>query len=394
VPLADPNTAEPAVTTSLNGYYDQLYNAGASYLLVGSRYDPDRGSLTALQAMAFDGTGFSALGSLELEEFGASCYGVLAAPAIMPYPYRQTPEVTQVSDTGFVLTAPQCFYPVMRTASSGAPSLTMEAIDAFDPQSLQRASSADVDLEGGQYVATLWQGPKAYVSYAVPFSEFDSLSYWRCYVKTVDFSDLHLPAVSSGINIPGSVVGVSDDRRYIYTVDYQYVPSTPGFSATASEVYVNTLELSGTQALLRDRENICPSGQSGQETYYCGRVIVADEHAYAVVTHTLCASDYSSCRSDTSLVAVDLRDPNNIQVQAPQALAASGAEIVDLQGEKLFLYTYDNSGGMLVDSLVDPQTPRYESFTRLECYPEKIVLLGNQAYLPSGMYGTIVIPLQ
>jgi hypothetical protein len=270
----------------------------------------------------------------------------------------------------------------------------MQSIDVSTPQSLQPAATTAVDLEGGQYVATLWQGPKAYVSYAVPYAEFDSSSYWRCYVKTVDFSDINLPAVSLGINIPGSVVGVSDNWQYLYTVDYQYVQDTTGFSATGSEVYLNTLELSGTQALLRDREKICPSGQSAEETHWCGKVIVADEYAYAVVTHTLCQSDYSSCQSESTLVTVGLRDPNDIQVQAPQALAAPGAEIVDLQGGKLFLYTYENSGGILVYSLADPGIPHSESFTRTECYPGKIVLMSGRAYLPSGMYGTIVIPLQ
>jgi len=70
-----------------------------------------------------------------------------------------------------------------------------------------------------------------------------------------------------------------------------------------------------------------------------------------------------------------------------------GADIIKTMQEKLFLYTYNGAGGIIIYSLDDPLAPSFESFYRTDYFPEKIVIINDKAYLPSGMYGIKVIQL-
>jgi hypothetical protein len=112
------------------------------------------------------------------------------------------------------------------------------------------------------------------------------------------------------------------------------------------------------------------------------------------VSHSACASDYSTCQYDAQLVTANLGDPNNIQFTSSQKLQGQGADIINVIQNKLFLYAYADSGGIIIYSLANPQDPGFETFYRTDYYPGKIVVINNKACLPSGMYGVKVIPLQ
>jgi hypothetical protein len=271
----------------------------------------------------------------------------------------------------------------------------LKVVDAAAPDNLDIAATIKIDLQNGSPTRTLWQGSRAYVSYAAPIANDGSAPqyqyYYKCYFKAVDCTDIYNPTVSEGINIPGYVVGSSTDGKYIYTIDYQYAAF---FDNSLNAVYLNTLELAGGKAYLRDRKIIIPATTANNESYSIGNVVVSNEKAYYTVSHSACSADYSACQYDAQLVTANLSNPKSIEFSSSQKLQGQGADIIDVIQNKLFLYAYSGSGGIIIYSLANPLEPGFETFYRTDYYPGKIVVIDNKACLPSGMYGVKVIPLQ
>jgi hypothetical protein len=70
------------------------------------------------------------------------------------------------------------------------------------------------------------------------------------------------------------------------------------------------------------------------------------------------------------------------------------ADIVAVVQDKLFLYAYSGLGGIIIYGLDNPGEPAFETFYRTDSYPSQIKVINDAAYLPSGMYGVKVIPLE
>ena len=135
------------------------------------------------------------------------------------------------------------------------------------------------------------------------------------------------------------------------TIDYQYAAFP---DSSLNTVYLNTLELDGAKAYLRDREIIVPATTANTAYYSIGNVVVSNEKAYYTVSHSACASDYSTCQYDAQLVTANLSNPDNIQFTSSQKLQGQGADIINVIQNKLFLYGYANSGGIIIYSLGNP----------------------------------------
>jgi hypothetical protein len=291
VPLSNPNTPEPLDALTIQGYYDALFAMQNCALLSGYRYDETKGNVTVVKGVSYDGADFTLRGSLEITGLNNYFYPWLYRDAPYYYfPYGQS-EVKKISDTALVYSGYEYSYENPLYPSS---TVVMKAVDAAAPDNLAIAATIKIDLQGGSPTRTLWQGSKAYVSYAVPAAN-DSTAYqyyYKCYFKVVDCADIYDPTVSEGINIPGYVVGASADGKYIYTIDYQYVTFP---DSSLNTVYLNTLELDGDKAYLRDREIIIPATTAANEYYSVGTVVVNNEKAYYTVSHSACAADYSTC---------------------------------------------------------------------------------------------------
>ena len=242
VPLDDPNTPEPADAMEIAGYCDQLFSMQGCNVLVGYKYDEEKGNVTLLKTVTHDGTTFRMLGSLEIEGLNNSG-GVLYANYRSLYPYyRPSVQAVKLSDTAMVLTGNEWYYPVMMSNSNSYP-MVMKTVDVSDPQRLTVASTVNIELPDGGYIThTLWDGYKAYISYALPFTDEQGSSYYRCYCKIVDFSDLENPVVSLPINVPGNVVGRSNNGQFVYTIDYQY--ASPPYESS-NEVYLTRISQGG-----------------------------------------------------------------------------------------------------------------------------------------------------
>ncbi len=390
VPLSNPNTPEPLDALTIQGYYDALFAMQNCALLSGYRYDETKGNVTVVKGVSYDGADFTLRGSLEITGLNNYYYPWLYRDAPYYYfPYGQS-AAKKISDTALVYSGYEYTYENPLYPSS---TVVMKAVDAAAPDNLAIAATIKIDLQGGSPTRTLWQGSKAYVSYAVPAAN-DSTAYqyyYKCYFKVVDCTDIYNTTVSEGINIPGYVVGASANGKYVYNIDYQYAAFP---DSSLNTVYLNTLELDGDKAFLRDREIIIPATTANTEIYSIGNVVVNNEKAYYTVSHSACAADYSTCQYDAQLVTANLSNPDNIQFTSSQKLQGQGADIINVIQNKLFLYGYSGSGGIIIYSLANPLEPGFETFYRTDYYPGKIVVINNKACLPSGMYGVKVIPLQ
>ena len=386
VPLDNPDTPEPLKSLDLAGTFDRLFSMKDCTLLSGSRYDEKQGNLISVKTLSYDGTDVTTLGSLDIPGFN-SYYWLYMQPRY--YPYGSSAQAEKISDTALVYTGYEYSYENFTGTSC---TVIMKAVDVSEREKPQLAATIKVDLKAGTPTAILWTGAKAYISYAEPLTAGDAgAQYYKCYFKTVDFTDINNPAVSESINIPGYVAGASTDGKYLYTMDYQYAALPESYQY---EVYLNTLEPIGDKAYLLDREKIVPAPADSHESLYCGSVKIKNGKAYFVVNRTTCSDDYSSCQYDGTLVTADLSDPGNIQFPSSQALQVQSADIVDVVQDKLFLYAYSGLGGVIIYGLDNPGEPAFETFYRTDSYPSQIKLINDAAYLPSGMYGVKVIELQ
>jgi len=388
VPLDNPNTHEPANALRLEGFFDKLFSMRDSTLLTGYRYDEEQGNVTVAKTVRYEDNDFTMLDSLEIE--GSSSYCGIYVDPLSLVPYRPSSQVVKLSDTALALMGSQCSSPLMENAAARIYNPVIKAVDVSDPQALRVASTVNLVSQDGFLTFVLWQGPKAYLSFMTPYRAEQGQSYYRNLLKIVDFSDIDHPVISSAINVPGYVVGTSNDGTFVYTIDYQYGPS-PYYSY---EVYLSTAEIIEGQAYLRDRERILPAPDNENEYLYCGTVVSNNEKVYFVVNRALCDSDYAGCRSSSQLVTADLTIPEDIRFPSSQSLDVEGADIVKVLQDDLFLYTYQGTGAIIIYSLDDPLVPNFESFIRTVCFPEKIAIINEKAYLPSGMYGVNVIQLQ
>ncbi len=390
VPVRDPNTPEPVDALALQGYFDTLFSMQNCSLLSGYRYEETKGNVTVVRGVSYDGAGFALRGSLEITGLNNYFYPWIYRDAAYYYfPYDHA-AVKKISDTALVYSG---YDYSDENPANPSHTMVLKIVDAARPDHLTIAATIKVDLQAGFPTHTLWQGPRAYVSYAVPAANgiTDYQYYYKCYFKSVDCVDIYNPTVSQGINIPGYVVGTSADGKYIYTIDYQYAAV---LDSSLTNVYLNTLELQEGKAYLRDRKIIMPATAANTEFYSLGNVVVNNETAYYTVSHSACAADYSACQYDAQLVTANLSNPDNIQFSSTQKLQGQSADIIEIIQNKLFIYAYSGSSGIIVYSLANPLQPGFETFFRTNYYPRKIVVINNNACLPSGMYGVKVIPLQ
>jgi hypothetical protein len=389
VPLDNPDTPEPLKKLDLAGSFDRLFSMRDCTLASGSRYDEKQGNRISIKTLSYDGEEFTTHGFLEIPGFNSQ-YWLYLQPRYYPYyPYGSSAQAQKISDTALIYAGYEYRYENFSGASCA---VIMKAVDVSERENPRLAATIRIDLKAGTPTAIMWTGARAYISYAEPLTASDAgAQYYKCYYKTVDFTDINSPVVSESINIPGYVAGTSTGGKYLYTLDYQYagVPETYQY-----EVYLNTLEPAGNKAYLLDRKKIVPAPQDSHESWYCGSVRVKDEKAYYVINHSACSEDYSSCQYDATLITADLSDPANIQFPSSQALRMQSADIVDVVQDKLFLYTYSGLGGIIIYGLRNPGDPAFETFYRTDSYPAQIKVINGEAYLPSGMYGVKVIPLQ
>ncbi len=197
------------------------------------------------------------------------------------------------------------------------------------------------------------------------------------YIDEIDLSDSAHPKVGQRVNVPGFLVGGSeDDPSLIYTMDYQW-------DGTATHNEFAVLKLDGGRAYLQGHLTI-PG--------YTGNVFVEHSTAYfSAQTYTTNAD--STTTTVMRLYQVDLSDPAH-PVVLPSAATDGWGWLLAVEGDHAFVTSGWYNQGVDIFKLAPGQPPVYDQFVRTRgWWSSSLAVDQDQAFVASGYWGTQTIDL-
>ena len=195
----------------------------------------------------------------------------------------------------------------------------------------------------------------------------------RYYIDKIDLSDASKPRVAQKINVPGFLVGGSeDDPSLIYTMDYHW-----DGEHTTNDLAV--LKLSGGRAHLQGHVAI-PG--------YTGNVFVKGSTAY------FSAQDWDQNTTSVRLYQVDLSDPRSPTV-LPSKQADGWGWLLGVEGDRAFVTSGWANQGVDIFKLQDGKAPVYDQFVRTRgWWTSSLARQDDTVLLASGYWGTQVVNLK
>jgi hypothetical protein len=196
------------------------------------------------------------------------------------------------------------------------------------------------------------------------------------YIDQIDLSDPAHPTVGQRINVPGFLVGGSeDDPSLVYTMDYQW-------DGTNTHNRFAVLKLEGGVAYLQGSLSI-PG--------YTGNVFVQHSTAY------FSAENYTTTNNTTTtsmqLYQVDLSDPTN-PVALPSQATGQWGWLLAVEGNYAFVTSGWYGEGIDIFRLQHGSAPVYDQFVRTRgWWTSSLAVDQDQAFLASGYWGTQTIDL-
>ncbi|HEX2873949.1 MAG TPA: beta-propeller domain-containing protein [Polyangiaceae bacterium] len=255
-------------------------------------------------------------------------------------------------------------------------------VDASKPDALSVASTVVTREKDGWWGNLRAIGNTLYASHYEWHvdSSYDSVTgVWspgvvRYYIDQIDLSDTSKPRVARKINVPGFLVGGSeDDPSLIYTMNYRW-----DGQRTTNELAV--LKLSGDLAYLQGHVEI-PG--------YTGNVFVSGSTAY------LSAQDWeSSGRSEVRLYQIDLSDPKAPAVRSTEQAKGWGW-LLAVEGDRAFVTSGWSGQGVDIFKLAPGKAPAFEQFVRTRgWWTSSLARQDDTVLLASGYWGTQVVTLK
>jgi hypothetical protein len=258
---------------------------------------------------------------------------------------------------------------------------SLYVVDASDADSPSVASTVVTRDKDGWWGNLRAVGDQLYAShyawekqgYVDPATQKWQPGVVRYYIDRVDLTDAKHPRISASINVPGFLVGGSeDDPSVIYTMDYHW-----DGEYTTNDFAV--LKLSGDRAYLQGHVAI-PG--------YTGNVFVKGSTAYFSV------ENYTPNDSSVSLYQVDLSDPRHPAV-LPSKKTKGWGWLLGVEGGHAFVTSGWGNQGVDVFKLEDGAAPQYEQFVRTRgWWTSSLAVQGDKALLASGYWGTQVVDLK
>jgi len=203
----------------------------------------------------------------------------------------------------------------------------------------------------------------------------------RYYLDAIDLTDRQNPKVLATINVPGMLVGGSqNDPSILYTVDYHWDPTV---SSPVNEF--DAVKVHNGRAYLQSRTPL-----SG----WAGTIYVRGSTAYT----TLQKYVITSKEPGVELHQIDLSDPRK-----PIDSVASGPDgwgwIVDVQGDRLLVESGWGNGydapGLDIYRLTPNAPPAYDQFVRTRGWSlDSTARQGDQLFLSSGYWGVQAVQLK
>jgi hypothetical protein len=194
------------------------------------------------------------------------------------------------------------------------------------------------------------------------------------FVDRIDLSNPAHPRIEAKINVPGFIVGGSDDGTLLYTVDYRW-------DGTNELNDFDVLRLHGDVAELLSTTSI---------DGYVGNTFIANDKAYVSAQ----LYDNTSNSSSIALHAIDLSNPSR-----PVDRVASGRGgwgwLLGVEGDRALVISGWGSNGVDVYQLADGQAPVYSQTIRTYgWWPNAVTRQDNSLFFSSGYWGVQRVDLQ
>jgi hypothetical protein len=243
-------------------------------------------------------------------------------------------------------------------------SYEMAALDLSNPDapSFGEAIRMPIEEEG---VRVLPQGSSLYYTYKVPETiAGDARPHTRYFFKEIDFTKPLAPHVSSGINIPGELIAVDDDR--LYTTDLRWTEER-------AETFLHELTRGEGLAYLQASRRF--------EAREVSKVVVSD--GQLLVSHGPTYHGYYGPSEDEALV--------RLTMLAQSGLAPQGEVEIDswstLEAVHAGRALYSVPGGLLVINVENPAAPHAQGFFNTSGWPEQILFERGEITIAAGRYG-------
>ena len=207
--------------------------------------------------------------------------------------------------------------------------------------------------------------------------------YVKYYLDQIDLSDRAHPKVGKKINVPGILIGASqDDPSLLYFVDYRWYVD---WSTTQPKDELAVARILGDKAYLKSSTLL---------DGWVGNVFVRGSKAYASAqryTDPTAATPYG--QSFIQLHEIDLTDPRHPidRVSAPQA---GWGWLLGVEGDRAVVTSGWGNAGLDIYRLVADQPPVYSQFARTRgWWTSSLSRQDNDLYVASGYWGVQRIPL-
>jgi hypothetical protein len=258
---------------------------------------------------------------------------------------------------------------------------SLYVVDASNPDAPSVASVVVTRDQDGWWGNLRSVGDQLYASHyewqEQPSYDSANNSYYpgvvRYYIDQIDLSDAAHPRVAQKINVPGFLVGGSeDDPSLIYTMDYHW-------DGTATTNDLAVLKLSGGRAYLQGHVAI-PG--------YTGSVFVKGSTAY------FSAQNWDQNTTNVQLYQVDLSDPRHPSV-LPSKQADGWGWLLGVEGDRAFVTSGWANQGVDIFKLEAGKAPTYDQFVRTRgWWTSSLSRQGDTVLLASGYWGTQVVNLK
>lgn len=330
-----------------------------------------------VQAVDTSGGGAKLLGKVSLPDAGNSYYGGWGWGGCGMYDWYYGADVVQVGGSRLAF---RRWLPRYNANGEYVDALqSLYVVDASDPTSLSLSSVAVTREKDGWWGNLRAIGDQLYASHYewVEPAKNEGNVYdpgvVRYFINQIDLTDPKKPRVAAKINVPGFLVGGSqDDPSLIYTMDYRW-------NGTHTTNDLAVLKLQGDKAYLQGHVAI-PGGT--------GSVFVRGSIAY------FSAQEWGERRSTVQLYQVDLSDPKQPKV-LPSKKSAGWGWLLDVQGDRAFVQSGWYNQGIDVFKLQAGQAPVYEQFVRTRgWWNSSLARQGDTVLLASGYWGTQVLKLK
>ncbi len=389
VPLADPDLGAPLAEVQVTAPYSRMFVNGRYVYLVSNDWRTQKATVRIVDFATPTApvvTGETVLPFLSYWYYGWCWF--------QPW-YYGGDEVTQVGGDKLVFHVRPYSYWYYDAAEGGTDKGEgqpdhdrLYVVDLADPTEPAIAARVDLSNDMGWVYGLFAKGDVLHFShYEDAGLATNGQRLVRYYLDRIDLSVPSQPVTLPKLNVPGYVLGVSDDRNIAYTLDVTYWPSVDpnqAYDYSRAPAYtLNTVRLLPQVAVLLDRLPLnTPNTWINQVSIQGNRAVWNGYRSW---------NDGEGYQYESRLGAIDVTDPQDLELGGSIAAPHYGW-LQAFVGTRAFFNTGYPSG-VAVYSVADADVVTLESFTPLEGWSSQVRVYGTKAYAASGYWGVTVIPL-